>query len=96
MKSVWKGLVVGSLTGMVGGVALDMATAGGRKATRIANTLAEKAGSAVEAAPSIAKTTTRAAAAKLHDADLSGKVDQAAAHIEGSDVVAKIKNAVGL
>ena len=31
MKNVWKGLIVGALTGMVGGSVMDMATAARRK-----------------------------------------------------------------
>jgi hypothetical protein len=35
MKNVWKGLIIGGVTGMVGGSAMDMLSGARRKATEV-------------------------------------------------------------
>lgn len=55
MKNAWKGLIVGALTGMVGGSAMDLASAARRKTARAAHGVIEKA-------PSVAKAATHKAA----------------------------------
>ena len=87
VKNAWKGLIVGALTGMVGGSAMDMAS-GARRMT------AEVAHDVIDKAPSVAKAATHKAADMLHDADVSARVRDAAVHVGDSDVAKKAKRAV--
>jgi hypothetical protein len=80
MKNAWKGLIVGALTGMVGGSAMDIASAGRRKVAGVAHDVIDKA-------PSVAK----AAADMLHDADVPARVRDAAVQVGDSDVTKKTK-----
>ena len=88
MRNVWKGLVVGALTGMAGGLAMDIA-AGGR----------DKAGDAVsrvlDKAPSAARAATRKATAVLADADLPDRVRDAADHVAGSQAAKELRRRAG-
>jgi len=55
MKNTWKGLVVGALTGMLGGAALDAASRAGRSA-------ASMVGKAREPVPAVARMAGHEAA----------------------------------
>jgi hypothetical protein len=88
MKNVWKGLIVGALTGMVGGSVMDLAAATRRKGVKVAHEVIEKA-------PSVAKAATHKTADALHDADVSGKMRDVAHHLGESDVAEKTKSIVG-
>jgi hypothetical protein len=61
MKNAWKGLVIGALTGMVGGAAMDMASGARRRAAVVVGDLVERGAPA-------AKAATHKAAEALHDA----------------------------
>lgn len=87
MKNVWKGLVVGALTGMVGGAAMDMASATRRKGSEVAHDVIEKA-------PSVAKAATHKAADVLHDAEVPNSVRDVALKVGGSDGAKKAKRVV--
>jgi len=84
MKNAWKGLIVGALTGMVGGSAMDMASAARRKTAEVAHDVMDKA-------PSVAKAATHKAADMLHDADVPGKVRDVAVQVGDSDLAKKTK-----
>ena len=84
MKNAWKGLIIGALTGMVGGSAMDIASAGRRKTAEVAHDVIDKA-------PSVAKVVTHKAAAMLHDADLPGTARDAAVQVGDSGVAKKTK-----
>ena len=64
MKNAWKGLIIGALTGMVGGSAMDMASAARRKAAEVAHGVMEKT-------PSVANAATHKAADVLYDAGVA-------------------------
>jgi predicted dinucleotide-binding enzyme len=87
MKNTWKGLVVGALTGMVGGAVMDMATGAGRKTAEVAHDVMDKA-------PSVAKAATHRAADVLHDADVPETVRDMARQMGDSDSAKKVKRVV--
>jgi hypothetical protein len=87
MKNAWKGLIVGALTGMVGGAAMDIASAAGRKGAEVAHDVIEKA-------PSVAKTATHKAADVLHDADVPDTVRDLARKVGDSNGAKKAKRVV--
>jgi len=88
MKSAWKGLVIGALTGMVGGSAMDIAASARRKASKVAHDV-------IDRAPSVAKAATHKAADAVHDADVSDSVRAVAAHVGDSQVGKKTKRVAG-
>ena len=87
MKNAWKGLIVGALTGMVGGSAMDIASAARRKGAEVAHDVIDKA-------PSVAKAASHKAAGLIHDADVSARVRGAAVQGSDSDVTGKAKSIV--
>ena len=87
MKNAWKGLVVGALTGMVGGAVLDMAEGTGRRAVRVA-------GQVVDSVPSAARTATHKAAGLVHEADVPGRARDLAEHVGRPDMADKAKHVV--
>jgi len=88
MKNAWKGLIIGALTGMVGGSAMDMAVGARRKAGEVAHDVIGKT-------PSVAKAATHKAADVLHHADVPETVRDVAQHVGDSPLVAKAKNTAG-
>ena len=88
MKNAWKGLIVGALTGMVGGSAMDMASSARRKAAEVAHDVIEKA-------PSVAKAATHKAADVIHDADMSDAVRDVAHQVGDSPMATKAKSVAG-
>jgi hypothetical protein len=88
MKNAWKGLIIGALTGMVGGSAMDMASGARHKASKAVHDVMDKA-------PSAAKAATHKATEVLHDADVPAKVREAALQVGDSDVAGKAKIIVG-
>jgi hypothetical protein len=84
MRNVWKGLVVGALTGMAGGAAMDIASADRRKTAEVAHDLMEEA-------PSVAKAVTDKATDVLDDADVPGTVRDVAQKVGESDGAKKAK-----
>ena len=84
MKNAWKGLIVGALTGMVGGSAMDMASAARRKTAEVAHDVIDKT-------PAVANAAIHKAADMLHDADVPGKIRDAAVQVGDSDVAKKTK-----
>jgi hypothetical protein len=88
MKNVWKGLIVGALTGMVGGSAMDMASTGRRKTAELAQDVIDKA-------PSVAKAAAHKATDLLHDADVPEALRGAAVHVGDSATAKKAKKVAG-
>jgi hypothetical protein len=88
MKNVWKGLVVGALTGMVGGSAMDMAATGRRKTAELAQGVMDRA-------PSVAKAAAHKATDLLHDADVPEALRDAAVHVGDSAPAKKAKKIAG-
>jgi hypothetical protein len=84
MKNAWKGLIVGALTGMVGGSAMDIASSARRKTLEVAHDV-------IDNAPSVAKAATHKAADILHDADFPAKVRDAAVQVGDSNGAKKAK-----
>ena len=88
MKNAWKGLVVGALTGMVGGSAMDVASAVRRKGAEVAHDVVDKA-------PFVARTATHKAADVLHDAAVPRRMRSVAQQVGDSDLAGKAKNVAG-
>lgn len=95
MKNAWKGLIVGALTGMVGGSAMDMASGARRKVTQVMENAVDVVENAVDKAPSVAKAATHKAADLIHDADVPAKVRDAAVQVGDSEAAGKAKIIVG-
>ena len=88
MKNAWKGLIVGALTGMVGGSAMDMASGARRKTAQVAHDVIEKA-------PAFAKAAKHKGADMLHDAEVPETLRDAAAHVGDSQMAMNAKTIVG-
>ncbi|HEY5023663.1 MAG TPA: hypothetical protein VII76_01690 [Acidimicrobiales bacterium] len=88
MKNAWKGLVIGALTGMVGGSAMDLASGARRKAAEVAHDVIEKA-------PSVAKAATHKAVDAIHDADMSEVARDVAIHVGDSPLATKARSVAG-
>ena len=71
MKNAWKGLIIGALTGMVGGSAMDAASSARRKVSGVAH-------SVMDEASAVSKAATHKAGGMVHDADVPAKVRDAA------------------
>jgi hypothetical protein len=71
MKNAWKGLIIGALTGMVGGSAMDAASGARRKASGVAHAV-------IDEASAVSKAAAHKAGGMLHDADVPAKVRDAA------------------
>jgi hypothetical protein len=82
MKNAWKGLVVGALTGMAGGVAMDLASGTRRKAAVVLGDAIDRAPGAAQAAGRKAATVTGAVESELTD-----KVRRVSRQVAESDVV---------
>jgi hypothetical protein len=88
MKNAWKGLIIGALTGMVGGSAMDVASGARRKAVEVAHDVIDKT-------PSVAKAATHKAADVLQGADVPETVRDVAQHVGDSPIVTKAKSVAG-
>jgi len=80
MKNAWKGLVVGALTGMAGGVVMDLASGTRRKAGAVL-------GDAIDRAPSAARAA--ATATREAESELSDKVRRVSRQVADSDITKK-------
>jgi hypothetical protein len=81
MRNVWKGLVVGELTGATAGVVLDSLARASRKATQIGVQVREHAPEADRLVQTLAGKATDA----VHNADVAGHVRGAAEKVADSD-----------
>ncbi len=89
MRNVWKGMVVGALTGAATGLALDLGERGAAKAAALSGLGAAKAaelhGAAVDHAPLFVDHVRHV---------VSDAVASAADHVSASDVPTRAKSAV--
>jgi hypothetical protein len=83
MRNVWKGLVVGGLTGVTAGVVLDSLARASRKASEIGAQVREHTPEAGRFVQSLAGKATDA----VHNADVPGHVREAADKIADSEGV---------
>ena len=87
MKNVWKGLILGALTGMVGGAVLDAAAGARRKTAVVAHDVIDKA-------PRIVRSATHKAVDMLHDANVPETLKDAAVRTGDSHAAKRAKRAV--
>jgi hypothetical protein len=88
MKNAWKGLIIGALTGMVGGSVMDMAAGARRKASEVAHDVIDKT-------PSVAKAATHKASDVLEHAEVPETVREVAQHLGDSPIATKAKSVAG-
>jgi hypothetical protein len=88
MKNVWKGLIIGALTGMVGGSGLDLAAGVRRKAAEVAHDVIDKS-------PSVAKAAKHKAVDALHGTGVPEAVRGVKHNVGDSPVLTEAKSVVG-
>jgi hypothetical protein len=89
MRNVWKGLIVGGLTGVVAGVILDSLAGASKKAGALGDQVLERAPDAGHWVQSVAGK----AGEWLHEADVPEQVRSAAHRLKDSDAGARIAEA---
>jgi hypothetical protein len=86
MRNVWKGLVVGGLTGVTAGVVLDSITRASKKAVEIGGQVREHAPEAGR----LVQSLTGKAGEWLHDADVPDHVRETAQRVKESGVAQRV------
>lgn len=86
MRNVWKGLVIGGLTGVAAGAAIDLACRGSELAGKAAGSAGRLAADLGPKAADRLKTVASTGAAKIHDADLGDHVKDLGHRLADSDV----------
>jgi hypothetical protein len=89
MKNVWKGLVVGGLTGVIAGIALDAIAGASKKALAVGDQVREHA---PDVGPWIQSVSDKAGE-WIHDADVPDHVRSVAKQVKDSDAAGKVKKA---
>jgi hypothetical protein len=89
MNNVWKGLVVGGLTGVAAGIALDAMTRTSDKARDLGKQVAQHAPDAGRWVQSMAENTKEI----WHDSDVPDKVRDTAHRVREADVPEKVRDA---
>jgi hypothetical protein len=89
MRNVWKGLVVGGLTGVTAGVVLDSLSRAAKKAADVGDQVREHAPEAGRWVQSV----TDKAGEWLQDADVPEHVRSVAQKLKDSDVAARVTDA---
>ena len=89
MRNVWKGLVVGGLTGVMAGVVLDTIAGASKKALAVGDQVREHAPEAGRWLQSV----TDKAGEWIHDADASDHVRSVADRGKESDATNQVKQA---
>lgn len=89
MRNVWKGLVVGGLTGVTAGIVLDSAARASKKAAAVGEQVRERAPEAGQWVQSLAEK----AGEWLHDAEVPDHVRDAASRVKESDAMHRVKKA---
>ena len=89
MRNVWKGLVVGGLTGVVAGIVLDSIAGASKKALAVGDQVREHAPEAGRWLHSV----TDKAGEWIHDADVPDHVRGVAERVKESDATDKVKKA---
>ncbi len=86
MRNVWKGLVVGGLTGVTAGIVLDAAARASKKASAMGEHVRDHA---PEAGRWI-QTVAGKAGEKIHDVDVPEHVRDAAQRVRESDAAQRV------
>jgi hypothetical protein len=89
MRNVWKGLIVGGLTGVTAGIVLDAMAGASKKALAVGDQVLEHAPDAGRWVQSV----TDKAAGWLHDADVPEHVRHVAERVWESDAASQVKQA---
>jgi hypothetical protein len=89
MRNVWKGLIVGGLTGVVAGKILDSLAGASKKASALGDQVLEHAPDAGHLVQSVADK----AGEWLHDADVPEQVRSVAHRLKDSDARARVVEA---
>ncbi len=89
MRNVWKGLVVGGLTGVMAGVVLDTLAGASKKAQAVGDQVREHAPDAGQWLHSVSDK----AGEWIHDADVPDHVRSVAERVKESDATDKVKKA---
>ena|ERR1700684_3916869 len=87
MRNVWKGLVVGGLTGIMGGVLLDAIAGASKKALDVGDHVREH----VPEAGRWLQSVTDKAGEWIHDADVPDHVRSMAERVKESDTTNQMK-----
>ena len=87
MRNVWKGLIVGGLTGVTAGIVLDAIAGASKKAMAVSDQVREHAPDAGQWLQSV----TDKAGEWLHDADVPEHVRNVAERVAGSDAAHQVK-----
>src|SRR5579862_4991940 len=93
MRNVWKGLVVGGLTGVTAGVVLDSISRASRKAAELGAQVRAHAPDAGNDAGRWVQSLTDKAGDWIHDADVPEHVRGVAHNVKESDTVHKVTDA---
>jgi hypothetical protein len=94
MRNVWKGLVIGGLTGVAAGAAMDLARRGSELAGKAATSAGRLAADYGPKAADRLKTVASTGAAKIHDADLGEHVKDLGHRLAESDVTDHARDAL--
>jgi hypothetical protein len=86
MKNVWKGLIVGGLTGVLAGFVLDGVARASKKAAELGDQVLEHAPEAGR----WVQTVTDKAGDWLHDADVPEHVKAVAQKVKDSDAASRV------
>jgi len=89
MRNVWKGLVVGGLTGVIAGVILDSLAGASKKAAEVGGQVRDHAPDAGR----FIQTVADKAGEWLHDADVPEHVRSVAHKLKESDVANRVSDA---
>jgi ABC-type transporter Mla subunit MlaD len=89
MRNVWKGLVVGGLTGVAAGVVLDSVSRASKKAAEIGSTLRDRAPDAERWVHSLSDK----AGDWVHDKDVPEHLRDAAQRVKDSDAAQRVAEA---
>ncbi len=90
MRNVWKGLIVGGMTGVAAGMVLDGLSKAGEEATRAGQKAREQAPQWAERARQAAEL----AAEKIREVDIADKAKEFAEKAVGAELTAKAKEKV--
>lgn len=86
MKNVWKGLIIGGLTGVLAGYVLDGAARASKKATALGDSVLEH----TPEAGRFVQTVTEKAGDWLHETDVPEQVKTVAHKLKDSEAAARV------
>ena len=83
MRNVWKGLIIGALTGAAAGAVLDLGESGGRKASAFGGAVAQHAPEVADQLRHTVADAVSAVSTRAHDSDLPAQAKAATAAVPG-------------